>query len=191
MTYRAPVDDILFNIFAVAPGPASPEVPAETRDDWRTILEQAAVLVEETIAPLNRAADLSASAFENGVVRTPPGWREAYATWAAAGFPCTQERHLRIRDNFSFAQVEESEIERMVRDVAAQGCDAAMIFCTNLAGAAVAARLEPELGIPVYDSVAVTLWKCLQMSGVTPASVRGWGRLFAVLGSDPMLATGD
>ena len=54
MTYRAPVDDILFNIFAVAPGPASPEVPAEMRDDWRTILEQAAVLVEETIAPLNR-----------------------------------------------------------------------------------------------------------------------------------------
>ena len=86
MTYRAPVDDILFNIFAVAPGPASPEVPAEMRDDWRTILEQAAVLVEETIAPLNRAADLSASAFENGVVRTPPGWREAYATWAAAGW---------------------------------------------------------------------------------------------------------
>ena len=74
----------------------------------------------------------------------------------------------------------------MVRDVAAQGCDAAMIFCTNLAGAAVAARLEPELGIPVYDSVAVTLWKCLQMSGVAPSSVRGWGRLFAVLGSDPV-----
>ena len=56
-----------------------------------------------------------------------------------------------------------------------------MIFCTNLAGAAVAARLEPELGIPVYDSVAVTLWKCLQMSGVAPGSVRGWGQLFAQL----------
>jgi maleate isomerase len=113
------------------------------------------------------------------------------ATWAAAGFPCTQERHLRIRDNFSFAQVAASAIERMVREVAAQGCDAVMIFCTNLAGAAVAAQLEPELGIPVYDSVAVTLWKCLRMAGVAPDSVQGWGRLFAVLGSDPMLATDD
>jgi acyl-CoA dehydrogenase len=86
MTYRAPLDDILFNIFAVAPGPVSPEITAETREEWRTILEQAAVLVEETIAPLNRASDLSGSVFENGVVRTPAGWRDAYATWAEAGW---------------------------------------------------------------------------------------------------------
>jgi 3-(methylsulfanyl)propanoyl-CoA dehydrogenase len=86
MIYRAPVDDILFNISAVAPGPFSPEIPAETREEWRAILDQAAVLVEETIAPLNRAGDLSGSAFENGVVRTPAGWREAYTTWAEAGW---------------------------------------------------------------------------------------------------------
>ncbi|MFY9736658.1 MAG: acyl-CoA dehydrogenase [Rhodoplanes sp.] len=86
MIYRAPVDDILFNISAVAPGPHSPEIPAEAREEWRAILDQAAVLVEETIAPLNRAGDLSGSAFENGVVRTPAGWREAYTTWAEAGW---------------------------------------------------------------------------------------------------------
>jgi len=45
---------------------------------------------------------------------------------------------------------------------------------------------EPKLGIPIYDSVAVTLWKCLEIGGVAPSSVRGWGHLFAVLGSDPM-----
>ena len=56
-----------------------------------------------------------------------------------------------------------------------------MIVCTNLAGARVAARLEPELGVPVYNSVAVTLWKCLQVSGVAPGSIQGWGRLFAQL----------
>ena len=86
MTYRAPVDDILFNILAVAPGPASPVVEEETRGDWRAILEQAAILVEETIAPLNQAADRSGSVFENGVVHTPAGWREAFTTWAAAGW---------------------------------------------------------------------------------------------------------
>ncbi len=86
MTYRAPVDDILFNLMAVAPGPSSPDIPTETCTDWRAILEQAAVLVEETIAPLNRPSDVAGSVFENGVVRTPPGWREAYATWAEAGW---------------------------------------------------------------------------------------------------------
>ncbi|MEZ5787259.1 MAG: acyl-CoA dehydrogenase family protein [Xanthobacteraceae bacterium] len=86
MTYRAPVDDILFNLMAVAPGPASPEITADTCADWRAILEQAAVLVEETIAPLNRPGDVAGSVFENGVVRTPAGWREAYATWAEAGW---------------------------------------------------------------------------------------------------------
>jgi alkylation response protein AidB-like acyl-CoA dehydrogenase len=86
MTYRAPVDDILFNLMAVAPGPASPAIAAETCADWRAILEQAAVLVEETIAPLNQPGDVAGSVFENGVVRTPQGWREAYATWAEAGW---------------------------------------------------------------------------------------------------------
>lgn len=86
MIYRAPVDDILFNISAVAPGPLSPEIPAETREEWRAILDQAAVLVEETIVPVNRTGDLSGSSFENGVVRTPAGWREAYTTWAEAGW---------------------------------------------------------------------------------------------------------
>ena len=86
MTYRVPVDDILFNIATVAPGPLSPEVPTETREEWRAILDQAAVLVEETIAPLNRASDLAESKFENGVVRTPAGWREAYTTWTEAGW---------------------------------------------------------------------------------------------------------
>jgi maleate isomerase len=100
------------------------------------------------------------------------------ANWAAAGFPCTTERHLGIRDNFAFAEVDKNEIERMVRDVADEGCDAIAIVCTNMRGAAVAARLEPELGLPIYDSVAVTLWKCLAVTNAGPARVRGWGGLF-------------
>lgn len=100
------------------------------------------------------------------------------ATLAAAGFPCTAERHLGITDNFSFALVQERQMEQMVKEVAAEGCDAVMILCTNLAGARIAARLDPELGVPIYDSVAVTLWRCLQVAGVPLDRVRGWGRLF-------------
>jgi len=39
MIYRAPVDDILFNISAVAPGPHSPEIPAEAREEWRELFD--------------------------------------------------------------------------------------------------------------------------------------------------------
>ena len=102
------------------------------------------------------------------------------ANWAAAGFNCTAERHAGLTDNFSFCQVDEVQIAQMIRDVAAEGCDAIAILCTNMNGAAVAARLEPELNIPILDSVAVTLWSSLRACGVETATLRGWGRVFAV-----------
>ncbi len=100
------------------------------------------------------------------------------ANWGAAGFGCRSERHLSISDNFSFSQVAPDTIEGMIRAVVAEGCDAVAVFCTNLNGAAVSARMERELGVPVLDSVAVTLWDCLSATGVDTARVKGWGRLF-------------
>jgi len=100
------------------------------------------------------------------------------ANWGRSGYDCTAERHVGLQDNFSFAEVDENTISRLVRDVAKQGCDAVAIVCTNMRGAAVAETLEAELGLPVYDSVAITLWKSLLVAGVDPAPVRGWGGLF-------------
>ncbi len=53
------------------------------------------------------------------------------------------------------------------------------IVCTNLAGAALAPALEAELGVPVLDSVAVTLWKGLDLAGLHPCGSRRAGRVFA------------
>jgi maleate isomerase len=100
------------------------------------------------------------------------------ANWGAAGLRCEAERHLGITDNFAFGEIAEEEIEVMIREVVREGADAVAIVCTNMQGAAVAARLERELGIPVYDSVAVTLAKCLSVAGVDPARVTGWGGVF-------------
>ena len=102
------------------------------------------------------------------------------ANWAAAGFACPAERHLDRQDNFSFAEVPEGTVASLVREVAAEGCDAVAIVCTNMRGARAAAGLEAELGLPVYDSVAVTLWKCLAMTGLDPGRWRGLGRVFAL-----------
>ncbi|MGU3539550.1 maleate cis-trans isomerase family protein [Methylobacterium sp. A54F] len=102
------------------------------------------------------------------------------ANWAEAGFPCTAERHLSRRDNFSFAEVPGETVAGLVREVAAEGCDAVAILCTNMRGALAAAALEAELGLPVYDSVAVTLWACLAATGLDPARWRDLGRVFAL-----------
>lgn len=103
------------------------------------------------------------------------------ANWGAIGFSCASERHLRLQDNFSFAQVGEDTVAELVRAVARQGCDAVAILCTNLRGARIGEPLEVELGVPVYDSIAVTLWKSLLVAGVDPACVKGWGSLFSNL----------
>jgi maleate isomerase len=100
------------------------------------------------------------------------------ANWGASGFACSAERHLGIQDNFAFGEIPEDEIERAIREVVRDGCEAVAVVCTNMRGAAVAAGLEAELGVPIYDSVAVTLWKCLAVAGVDTARVQGWGRVF-------------
>jgi len=100
------------------------------------------------------------------------------SNWDASGFTCAAERHLGVKDNFAFAEIDESEIERMIREVVGDGSRLVAILCTNMRGAPLAAGLEAELGVPIYDSVAVTLWKCLALAGVDTTRVKGWGRLF-------------
>jgi maleate isomerase len=104
------------------------------------------------------------------------------ATYARAGFECVGERHLRDRGNFSFSEYSEEEITEMVRDVAKARPQAIAVFCTNMRGAAVAASMEAETGVPLYDSVATSVWKSLRMTGVDPKRIAGWGSLFTDVG---------
>lgn len=98
--------------------------------------------------------------------------------YAAAGYHCVAERHSNDPGNFSFAEISEARIAAKVRAVAVKEAEAVAIICTNLRGAAVAAKLEKELDIPVYDTVATGVWKSLYLAGVDPARVTGWGGLF-------------
>ena len=98
--------------------------------------------------------------------------------WRAAGVSVHGERHLGIRDNFSFGEIAPPTIADMIRAVVGEGCDAVVILCTNMNGARVAAELERELGVLVLDSVAVTLWRSLQIAGVDAGGLGSWGRIF-------------
>jgi len=98
--------------------------------------------------------------------------------YEAAGFECMAERHLRKQDNFSFSETSADEIRTMVREVARARPQAITIFCTNLRGAPLVEELEAEIGIPIYDTISTVVWKSLQLAGVDPRRVKGWGRLF-------------
>jgi maleate isomerase len=103
--------------------------------------------------------------------------------YAASGFECVAERHLRKQDNFSFSEVGADEISRMVREVATERPQAITIFCTGLRGAPLVEALEAETGIPIYDTIATVVWKSLRLAGADPKRVRGWGRLFREVAS--------
>ncbi|MCB1885728.1 MAG: acyl-CoA dehydrogenase C-terminal domain-containing protein [Geminicoccaceae bacterium] len=89
-TYKAPLDEIGFVLFdvlgyetAVRPLPGFGEAGA---DLVRPALEEAGRLCEEVLLPLNRGGDEEGCRFENGVVRTPDGFKAAYDAFAAGGW---------------------------------------------------------------------------------------------------------
>jgi maleate isomerase len=102
------------------------------------------------------------------------------SNYTGAGYEIVAERHLGDKGNYSFCQYSETDILELCRAVAVEQPDAISIFCTNFRGAAVAAIIESETGIPVYDSVSTGLWKSMKLAGKDPSVIKGWGSLFNV-----------
>jgi len=88
MSYRAPLDDILFAMRLAAGG--SFEDGGVYSDLAGGVAEatliEAAKFAEERLLPLDKTGDRLGSSFVNGAVTTPPGWREAYAVWREGGW---------------------------------------------------------------------------------------------------------
>ncbi len=89
MSYRAPVADIMFALnHAAGFAPALAEgVYGDLTDDVvAAVIEEAGKFATDVLAPLNTVGDHSGSVFKDGVVTTPPGWKEAYHAWSKAGW---------------------------------------------------------------------------------------------------------
>src|SRR6266700_2264585 len=80
MPYAAPLAEMRFVIDTVAP------LDGGTADVADAILEEAAKFAAAELDPLNQPADRIGSVLENGVVRTPPGFREAYRRYVDSGW---------------------------------------------------------------------------------------------------------
>src|ERR1700758_2810140 len=89
MSYTAPLNDMRFVLEEVASFGEVAQLPgyeATSPDLVEAILGEAAKLAENVLAPLNQPADRTGSVLENGVVRTPPGFHEAYARYVEGGW---------------------------------------------------------------------------------------------------------
>jgi alkylation response protein AidB-like acyl-CoA dehydrogenase len=80
MTYAAPLADMRLVLDTLG------NLSAEAAEVADAVLEEAAKFAENELAPLNRVGDEVGSELENGVVRTPPGFREAYRTYIDGGW---------------------------------------------------------------------------------------------------------
>ena len=89
MTYAAPIGEMRFALDAIAELPEIAKLPGyeeATADLVSAILEEAAKLAGGVIAPLNHPGDRDGSVFENGVVRTPDGFPDAYRQFVEGGW---------------------------------------------------------------------------------------------------------
>ncbi|MBM3627443.1 MAG: acyl-CoA dehydrogenase [Alphaproteobacteria bacterium] len=89
MAYAPPVAEMRFALEEMAGLSRLRALDADGHLDHATldqVLGEAARLARDAIAPLNHPGDRAGSRLDNGVVRTPPGWREAYGAFVEGGW---------------------------------------------------------------------------------------------------------
>ncbi|TAJ83117.1 acyl-CoA dehydrogenase [bacterium] len=90
VSYQAPLDDIRFVLYELldyeGTVAALPGYEEATRDVVDALLDQAARFCEHKLLPLNGPGDAEGCTFENGVVRTPQGFKQAYRAFTEAGW---------------------------------------------------------------------------------------------------------
>ncbi len=87
--YSAPIDDMMFLFEKLRDNRHYHELKKykEVNSNLaKDILEQAAKITENLILPLAKTGDDTPCAFENGEVRTPPGYKEAYKKFIQDGW---------------------------------------------------------------------------------------------------------
>ena len=89
MPYKAPLDEYQFlfdHIVGFSKVTQTDRFTETTPDLVSAILGEAGKLCEEVLAPVQRAGDQHPAVLENGVVRTSPGYAEAYNAIAEGGW---------------------------------------------------------------------------------------------------------
>ena len=87
--YSAPIDDMMFLFEHLKDNKEYNEIEKNkevTPDLVKNILEEAAKINQDLILPLAKVGDEKPCIYENGVVRTPPGYKEVYSKFIDDGW---------------------------------------------------------------------------------------------------------
>src|SRR5476649_444382 len=90
--YKAPLRDFRFVLDELLDVAALAKLPGyedATPEIFAAVLEEGGKLCEEVLFPLNRSGDEEGCTYENGVVRTPKGFKEAYEKFREGGWTAT------------------------------------------------------------------------------------------------------
>ena len=99
--YQAPIRDMQFVIHELHDSTALTklrgleEVTPELID---SILEEAGKFVEHVLLPINASGDEEGCTYENGVVRTPKGFKQAYDAFREGGWTRDRRGTRRMAD---------------------------------------------------------------------------------------------
>lgn len=87
--YKAPLEDVRFVLDEIVGAEKLVELPGyedASPDLVSQVLEEAAKLCEQVLFPLNQPGDAEGCRWENGVVTTPQGFKDAYNTYIEGGW---------------------------------------------------------------------------------------------------------
>ena len=88
-SYTAPVEDMMFLFDNLKDNKNYKEIDKfkEISSDLvKDVLDQAAKINQEIVHPLAKIGDDSPCVYENGIVRSPPGYKEAYKKFITDGW---------------------------------------------------------------------------------------------------------
>jgi maleate isomerase len=98
--------------------------------------------------------------------------------YARQGFSVTGSASLGLLANVDIGAAGPEAIRGVLRSAAQNKPDCIAVVCTNFKATELVEEMEAELGIPIFDSIAVTFWESCRIAGLNPV-IRGWGRLLA------------
>ena len=88
-SYKAPLNDMKFILEDFLSSGASVFLFKKNEleiEDFNFILEEASKFCEEILLPLNQSGDKEGCAFDNGIVTTPKGFKDAYKQFVESGW---------------------------------------------------------------------------------------------------------
>lgn len=100
------------------------------------------------------------------------------AEYARQGFSITSTASLGLRENVAIGAADPEAIREILREAARSRPDCIAVVCTNFNATELVAEMEAELGIPIVDSIAITLRESLELVGAW-SPIEGWGKVLA------------